>query len=525
MPGRRMACRSGNPRLVAPPKAGYTHIRVDQSGRFQRNQELRHDGQVVTSMGVDVVTGLSVLIYDFPGEPLLSQGSLDLEGVPTVLASWTEGEKGTLVAAYPSGSTLVAPGEAVVDDQFVLQTLTLLRDAARKGLAHGGIGPGRFLRAGKRLYLEGYGVPWRAGTPPAPASGQVTPNPALDAALRADLTDGVKALLELGAQGISTEVAAALRASVTGKNATDVAALQATVRRLAGGAVTVPSAGFVDIVLPTTPESTSVGRGPLDLESLEFTPVPRAPEAGIDYDPHDVAGTMGASPSVSATRTDMRVDPDELKPRPSSPQPPPGAAKRQESPLEPDPITLVSDPGGGTLRTGKPDHKASDPGFVKHLPPGATYRAGSLDDAPRPAPIRIDDDADDQVSHRAWRGPGLLVLLVLVVALGIFLALRAQRNSTLSQVSPSTVSHLVDVRVSPGNLPPVSLVVDRSPDGSRYPRGTIIGTVPRRVGFDAAGTWVVHGLFQGRSSEPVTLQVPDDTVITVVFPETPPETP
>jgi len=511
--------------------AGYTHIRVDQSGRFQRNQELRHDGQIVTTMGVDVVTGLSVLIYDFPGSPLLRQGSLDLEGVPTVLASWTEGEKGTLVATYPSGSTLVAPGEAVVDDQFVLQTVTLLRDAARKGLAHGGIGPGRFLWAGKRLYLEGYGVPWRAGTPPVPPSGQVTPNTALDAALRADLRDAVKALLELGAQGISTEVAAALRASATGKSATDAAALQAIVRRLSGGAVTVPSAGFVDIVLPTTPGSPSAERAPLDLESLEFTPVPRAPEPGIDYDPHDVAGAMGASPSVSATRTDMRVDPRELTQPPSSPRQQPGArqepspGKGRESPLEPDPITLVSDPGGGTLRTGKADHKASDPGFVKHLPPGATYRAGSLDDAPRPAPIRIDDAADDQVRRRAWRGPGLLVLLVLVVALGIFLALRAQRASTLAQVTPGTVSHLVDVRVSPSNLPPVSLVVDRSPDGSRYTRGTIIGTVPRRVGFDAAGTWVVHARFQGRSSESVTLKVPDDTVITVVFPETPPETP
>ncbi len=478
-------------------------------------------------MGVDVVTGLSVLLYDFPGRPLLKQGSLDLEGVPTVLASWTDGEKGTLVAAYPSGATLVAPGETVVDDQFVLQTLTLLRDAARKGLAHGGIGTGRFLWASRRLYLEGYGVPWKTGLPPAPVSGPVTPNPALDAALRADLRDALKALLELGAQGISAEVAAALRASAAGKNATDASGLQATVRRLAGGAVTVPSAGFVDIVLPTTPGPGTTGRGPLDLDALEFTPVPRAPEPGIDYDPHDVAGDMGASPSVSATRTDMRVDPSEFSPVlpvPSPPQPTP-AKKRTGSPLEPDPITLLSDPGSGMLKTSPANPKASDPGFVKHLPPGATYRAGSLDDAPRPAPIRIDDDADAQVMRRAWRGPALLILLVLVVALGIFLALRAQRSSTLSQVSPGAVSHLVDVRVSPSNLPPVSLVVDRSPEGSSYSRGTIIGSVPRRVGFDATGTWVVHAQFQGRSSESVTLVVPDDAVITVVFPEPPPQTP
>ena len=36
--------------------------------------------------------------------------------------------------------------------------------------------------------------------------------------------------------------------------------------------------------------------------------------------------------------------------------------------------------------------------------------------------------------------------------------------------------------------------------------------------FDAAGTWVVHASFQGRVSESVTLRVPEDTGITIVFP-------
>ena len=110
-------------------------------------------------------------------------------------------------------------------------------------------------------------------------------------------------------------------------------------------------------------------------------------------------------------------------------------------------------------------------------------------------------------------------LLLLAVVLGSFLALRAQRSSGLGNVEAATVRHLVDVRVTPGNLPPVSLVVDRSPDGSLYSPGTIIGSVPRRVAFDANGVWVVHAQFQGRSSTSVTLRVPDESVITLDFPE------
>ncbi len=496
---------------------------MEQAGRFQRNQELRRDGKVVTSLGVDVVTGLAVLIYDFPGEPLLKQGFQDVNGLPAVLASWVQDDEGTLVTAYPSDATLVAPGESVVDDQFVLQALTILRDAAKRGLAHGDLGAGRFLWSGRRVYLEGYGVPWKPGLPrPAAAAvstGAAAVNPALAAALTADLQSAVKALLTLGAQGISSEVAAALRGATSGKSGADAASLQGVVRRLAGGAVTVPSAGFVDIVLPVSKTGGAGGKSNLDLDALDFTPVAPSAARGLSHDPNEVVGDAGAAPRGSAPRTDLRVEQGETPPpRVTPPRP-------QQTPAEalsdPDPITLHSDPGSGTLKTTPVSGSAADSGFVKHLPPGATYRSGSLDETIRPAPIRIDDRHDGQARRKAWRGPGLLILLLLVVALGSFLALRAQRNSDLAQVGGSSVRHLVDVRVSPSNLPPVSLVVDRSPDGSSYSPGTIIGSVPRRVSFDANGTWTVHAQFQGRSSAQVTLRVPEDTVITLAFEEQP----
>lgn len=527
---------------------------MEQTGRFQRNQELRRDGDVVTSVGVDVVTGLPVLVYDFPGSPTLTPGQAELDGIPAVLAASAADGRGYLVVAYPNDATLVAPGESVIDDKFALRTATILRDAARRGIVHGDLGPGRFLWSGGALYLEGYGVPWRPGLP-VPQKGAPVPA-ALAAALQADLRNAVKALAQLGERTLSAEVMAVLRAVVAGSSNTDAGGLQATLRRLAGGAVTVPSAGFADIVLPTTSGAQPASSGSPEFDALEFPsegapsgspprpethtpPVVRSDDVfDLDFGAEAGDGDEAGDLWTASTRTPAQGTPAPHVPPVRPPARPGEAPSRPASrggrptPLEPDPITVLSDPGTRSATTGKPKPAEPRPrggegetGFVKHLPPGATYRPGTLDDAPRPAPIRVTDTFSPVIRRRSWRGPALLVLLVLLVALGTFLALRAQRASNLGQVGAGAVRHLVDVRVDPTNLPPVSLVVDASPDGSGYRPGTIIGSVPRRVAFDANGTWVVHAQFQGRSSERVTLHVPDDVVITLAFPEPTPPAP
>src|SRR5690606_4267396 len=120
---------------------------------------------------------------------------------------------------------------------------------------------------------------------------------------------------------------------------------------------------------------------------------------------------------------------------------------------------------------------------------------------------------------RTWRGPLLLLALLAVTLVASYLAVVAQRDAGTDLPGSGTVSHIVDVRVEPGNLPPASLVVERSPSGSAYGAGTIIASVPRRVRFDANGSWTVHATYQGRRSESVTLRVPDESQITIAFPE------
>jgi len=471
---------------------------MNDVGHYQRTEVYRTGDGITTHRGVDPVTGLAVLIYDFPGRPLAGPGDVDSDAVPSILATSFDGTRGALVAAFPTGASLVARGESVVDDRFVLQTLQALRDCARAGLVHGALGTERLLFASGRVLVEGYGVPWGAG---GASSGQT---PSRAAALRRDLQATVAALLDLAGDNLSSEVVVALRGAVaTGTNPPpDAERLYGVVRRLSGGVVTVPPAGFAELTLPVAAAPADTAPAAPDTQSGDALVLEDA-----TVDDREIGARPGIGPSLTATRTDVRVDPavfDQSE----------GDAERHAA--DPDPITLASDPGLVARSVRSP--KDSDPGFVKDLPPGATYRPGNLDGALRPAPIRLDRLEDGGARRRSWRGPALLLLLVVVAGGAAYMAVLAQRANRQTIGGSSIVRHVVDVRVDPANLPPVSLVVDQSPNGSSFRAGTVIGSVPRRVVFDATGTWVVHAAFQGRTSDRVTLRVPEDRTLTLTFP-------
>ncbi|MFO7544965.1 MAG: hypothetical protein R6W77_05665 [Trueperaceae bacterium] len=474
---------------------------MNDVGHYQRTEVYRTGGGVTTHRGVDPVTGLAVLIYDFLGRPLAGPGDIDSDAVPAILAASFDGERGSLVAAIPTGASLVAPGESVVDDRFVLQTLQALRDGARAGVIHGDLGAERLLFAGGRVLVEGYGVPWAA------SAGGTDRTPGRSAALQRDMQAAVNALIDLAGDNLSSEVLVALRgAMATGTNPPpDAERLYGVVRRLSGGAVTVPSAGFSELTLPVSAASGGASTAPGKASEAGLDDALDLPDAA-DAD-HEIGAAPGVAPSLTATRTDVRVDPA-VHHRSSDD----GAHHA----TDPDPITLASDPGLVARATRSP--KDSDPGFVKDLPPGATYRPGNLDGAMRPAPIRLDRLDDGGARRRSWRGPALLLLLVIVAGGAAYMAVLAQRANRQAIGGSGIVRHVVDVRIDPANLPPVSLVVDQSPSGSSFRSGTVIGSVPRRVVFDATGTWVVHAAFQGRTSDRVTLRVPEDRTLTLTFP-------
>ena len=497
---------------------------MNDASRFERGERYSVVRDITTYRGVDPLTGLDVLIYDFPGEPTAAAGSVSSEHVLPILAAERSGGRGTVVSALPHGASLVAPGERVVDDNFVLQAMTALRDAHALGLVHGDLSTSRILYAGSLVQLEGYGVPWAGDDAPTG-----------EEALHADLQALVRALLELGSDALSTEVAAALKgASAKGAYPPmNAPRLQAIIRRLAGGAVKVPAAGFNDLTLPT---SQVPPRGP-QANAGGARMAAGAAQAG--------STPAGTSSSGQAPTGPTRPGPAQTRPTPAGPGKPGSESRAQQvdhhptrhAPPrgdraadaqrdfvpddDPEPITLNSDPGltpppdagGGPGRS----PRDTSPGFVKALPPGATYRHGNVDEGLRPAPIRLDSQEETVRRRRSWRGPALLLLVVLVAGLAAYLTILAQQRDAGGPTA-SAVYYLVEVKVEPPNMPPVQLIVEQSPQGSTNARGTAMASVPGRVPFDAAGTWVVHGKFQERTTEPVTVQVPETTSFTLSFP-------
>lgn len=486
---------------------------MNASNRYQSQELYLQQSDISCYRGVDPLTGLAVLIYTFPGGPTASVGRVESENIPGILVSSFDDAVGQVVTAYSPHYRPIAQ-EGDLDDGMVVEVLRAVRDAAHAGVVHGDLRPERLLQAQGHVLIEGYGVPWHpvdhdATAPEVAGGGEPT--------LPADVYAIASTLLTLGGDRISTAVRRTLRTAL----ATDpddrptASALFTMVRSASGDTVAGPSRSFDELTLPTG--------GPSD------EPDGGSPNAG---QPNDATAERR---SLSATRSDFELDlefvldtsampPADTAPRPDTPalgrdaanarlpaDANAGAGTTEDD--EPDPITLTSDPG---LSAGPPESK--HPTFVKAPPPGATYRAGSLDEAVPPAPIRVDLPRPAERRRRSRRGP-LLLLGVLVLGGGLAaLAFLGQGGLAPAPSSADNVNYIVSVQVQPNNLPPVDLYVAKSPAGSATPAGTIMCRAPCKVVLDRKGTWQFVAQFQGRRSAPADVTLPGQRSVVVNFP-------
>ncbi len=490
--------------------------------RYQSQELYLQQGDVSCYRGVDPLTGLAVLIYTFPGRPTAPVAALESENIPGILVSSFDDNTGQVVTAYSPHYGLVASGESVVDDHFVLEAVRAVRDAAQAGVVHGDLRAGRLLYAQGHVLIEGYGVPWKPANPEA-AAPEVAAGGA--PSLPADIYAVAAALLLLGGANLSNEVGALLRGALAKdpRERPTATALYGQVRRACGGTITPPPRSFDELTLPTgavpaaqagaaegsEPPEVGDQRASLSATRSDF-------QLDIDFEldvatppPEDEALTTGDRPGAPQAAPPRRQD--------ASPSAAPPAGTADGVADEPDPITLHSDPGlsphgdSGSTRD-------SRPGFVKDLPPGATYRAGSLDDAQPPAPIRMDHPRELQRRRRSWRGP-LLVILALVAA-GAVVSIAFLNQDTLAPAprTSGAVDYIVSVQVQPTDLPPVDLYVAKSPSGSGTPAGTILCRAPCKIVLDRAGAWQFRAQFQNRTSNVADLKLPGPRTLTITFP-------
>jgi len=133
----------------------------------------------------------------------------------------------------------------------------------------------------------------------------------------------------------------------------------------------------------------------------------------------------------------------------------------------------------------------------------------------------LEAQAEYEEQARRRRVTLLAALGVAVVALVLLLLLLPGRGGgggpTVGAPAEATV-YVVDIQVSPGNLPPVTLHLVEAPDGSSLAGRENLGTAPRQVALDRAGTWSFQGSVGQRRSEIVQIDVPEQRTLTLAIP-------
>jgi hypothetical protein len=163
--------------------------------------------------------------------------------------------------------------------------------------------------------------------------------------------------------------------------------------------------------------------------------------------------------------------------------------------------TIASEPQGAPPPAPAPTTAPPLPGRVATPAPAARKKRPPA--TPLPTPAR-------------WVWPLALVALLLSGSLWWVWG-RANPSSQAGLVS----AHSLQVTVLPSGRPPASLVVLRSPEGSLFRPGTVLGSVPGTVSLDRHGAWIVQGRFLDSFSEAVELIAPFDLHVSLSFPAAP----
>lgn len=116
---------------------------------------------IQTFAGVDVVTGMPVIVYTLPEQPP-SIPEVISESIPVVLETGMQGETGFVVVSSAPGYLPLRLGLSQVRLEWLTRvSAKALSDAHAGGLVHGDFNPNHFFVQGDHLLLEGWGLNWQ----------------------------------------------------------------------------------------------------------------------------------------------------------------------------------------------------------------------------------------------------------------------------------------------------------------------------------------------------------------------------
>ena len=509
------------------------------ASRYQVRTLHAQQGDVTTYEGIDPLTGLPVLIYQFRGRAAAGLRDLESENIPGLLEIDVNGNDTQVVVAYFKDYHPVSKPLNISVETLLLDSARALSDAAEAGVIHGDIRPERFLASRNHVLLEGFGVPW------LPESGHQPPEGTVSFA--GDVYALAKSLLELAQGNLSEGAAAALNAGLAKQpnERLSAAELYSALQRPTPAARVAPSLTETSdetAQLQSSVESATDAQSFADEELTFGTPPTATPEPepvtdfsiGFDDEPSSEEPAEFGSAFASGK-------PEYEPPVPESPTPDSSDPFSGEEPVIPlndtDPAMFLSEADGrpSSSEESAPDlpptavasrvpptvppalAQERDESFVKDLPPGATYRAGdSSATQSRPALVEEHSFDDEPERNQTLRRVLLLgLLLVLVATLAFLIFYVQQRRNVVTTPPPAETgtvgATLVSIQVTPDDLPPVDLYVVNSPAGSRTPPGSILTRLnPGRndVTLDQEGVWQFQARFQDRVSEVATLTLP-----------------
>lgn len=541
--------------------------------RYQRQTLYSEGSGVKTHQGLDPLTGLPVLIYEFSGKPDPALADLESENIPGVLETFFETGKGQVIVAYSRGYVVASKPLTMPTLRFVIECARALSDAARAGVIHGDLRPERFLIGENHVLVEGFGIPWvstpHAYSPPegvASYAGDVYAYGKIMQEFAPELPVPIKTLLDrcLTRKPEDRPSPAQL-----------LTALIALQPKPGGQAPTSqpvpppvqPSLSFAKPQTPPSPQTTPdqktleidftvsepdppqtlpaklppVKLPPVNLPSTQDAILPDMPE--LDLFPED-GPSVTAPTSAPTLKQPMSLDnwDDDTDPMlletdsgraGSSSASVTSKSSISNSAIKP---VLPNKTSGKLPEAGpkRPDSKKIDPKqtFIKDLPPGGTYKAGKTTEVSS-APFKEIPMAPtfDEVFLKGNKSSKNTLRIVMVISLllgalvlaGLVFFRRDGTNAATTETN-NAASYIVSVNVNPANLPPLDLLVVSSPEGSKFRPGAVASKVPGQVVLDRLGSWQFQARFQDVLSEPVTLQLPDQRTLMITMPELAPPT-
>jgi hypothetical protein len=128
---------------------------------------------IQTFAGVDVVTGMPIIVYTMPGQPP-SIAEVISESIPVVLETGIQNDTGFVVVSSAPGYLPLRLGLSQVRLEWLTRvSAKALSDAHDGGLVHGDFNPNHFFVQGDHLLLEGWGLNWQNTQPDfTPPEGQ-----------------------------------------------------------------------------------------------------------------------------------------------------------------------------------------------------------------------------------------------------------------------------------------------------------------------------------------------------------------